>query len=255
MNKTIIFIALFAFATSCCSVKPPEKSTVTLDFGFGEDVQDTAILQLKCFTYDQLYQTPLNYEKFDLKTDTIFTLNNEKYYFRKDEDYLVLSKSRSGDTKDVNILGTKYAIHSLYPVESDSALIIITNTCLIRLSNRNYLLFYVQLFPTNSVDRLSQGILIDMDHPHTLIRFPFLQYSDSPLCLNDFDHDGNLDYARLDIHKDKITCYHLQGDQFVLDKDHYIELDGCIDKFYSINPVNSKWFFKLDNYARTTLHI
>lgn len=241
------FILLLAFATSCRSNTPPEKSTVFIDLGFGEDLQDTSAYVLKCFSYDKLYQTPLNYEAFSLKVDTTFTISNQKYYYRKDFDYLILSSSPSRDS-GINILGAKYPIASLFPEGYDPDRLIITNTCLIQFGNRNYFFFYIQCFPTNSVDKLSQGILIDLNHPDQLIRFPFLQFSDSPLCLNDFDHDGILDYACLNIHTDKITCYHLQGNQFVLDKEHYITLDGCVDKFFAINPVNSRWFFNLKKY-------
>jgi hypothetical protein len=243
-----LIITILVIFTSCKNQlkqpQPPEDKTVFLDFGYGEQEVDTSEMMEHCFTLDQLSRTPLDYEEFNFKVDTTFTVNDQKYYYRKKENELIISQSPSGDS-GVMIMGKKYPLSFLFPNADKAAYdrFYITTTALINVGTHHYFLFFACLMPTNSVIVEWDGFLVDMANPKKLIRFPFSQTSDSPLCLNDFDHDGVLDYAYHDYHK--ITCYHIKGEHFVFDPAYYVELEGCMDRFFAINAVNSKWFFPL----------
>jgi hypothetical protein len=201
----------------------PSKNVFIKDFGYGNeeftlDSSNREIVE-NMFSYQDLSKTALELMEFP--------------------DTTVYKKTPKG----VSIKGVHYPLTSLFPDgEEGPEGLFLSSAYFFKFGGKDYILFYVTYQPPNSRYSPHQGILVDLAAPHRLMPFPGLQYSTTALCINDFDHDGTLDYAYWDMVLDRISCYHLIGGHFLKDEKHYISLESSIGNFHSKNKENSYWY-------------
>lgn len=218
--KYLLYITLLIGA---CKHAPP-KTIITKDFGYGEvegweiDSSNREIVE-SLFSYEDLCKTTLDI--LDFPDSTVF----------------------KETPKGINIRGNFYPLTALFPGgEERTQGLFLSSQYFFKFGDKDYILFYVTDQPPNSNISFSQGTLVDLAAPGKLMPFPELQNSTTYLCINDFDHDGMLDYAHWDNALDSISCYHLMNGQYIRDEKHYISLEGSIENLHSKNKENSHWY-------------
>jgi len=116
------------------------------------------------------------------------------------------------------------------------------------LKNRKFIVFYmynIALSTSAMYQLVSLFEITNLNQPIPLItRY---QACDDLKCFNDFNHDGNLDFADWNEHEDTLSCYTLpKGEKkFVKLNDRFLKIDEKTFGFYTVDTQNSKWFFSL----------
>lgn len=217
--KYLLYITLFIVACK----QTPRENVYYKDFGYGEqdfplDSPSREYIQ-SMFSYENLSKTTL--ETLDFPDSTVF------------------EETPNG----VNIKGKYYTLNDLYPEGKDEPDgLYLSSRYWFKFGGKDYILFYVTYQPPNSHVSPTQGILVDLADPAKLMPFPALQFSPTFLCINDFDHDGILDYAHWDLGMECISCYHLVNGQYEKDERHYIAVASSMYLYSVKNEENSYWY-------------
>ncbi|WDF57659.1 hypothetical protein PQ462_13120 [Flavobacterium sp. KACC 22758] len=101
-------------------------------------------------------------------------------------------------------------------------------------------------------------VLLNVKNRKILKSFCFIDgYIEGKDCFGDFNNDGLLDYMNWDFLKDKIAIYSLNGNNFQIDKNHYVKMkqskeqkeitkeQGIMLVYDLFDKKKSKWFYKL----------
>lgn len=217
--RYLLCITLFIAA---CKQVPP-KNVFYKDFGHGEQEfpLDSPYSQeiRKMFSYEDLSKTTLEIKDFP--------------------DSTIFQETSTG----VNIKGKYHPLTALFPDGDEGPDgLYLSDQYFFKFGGKDYILFYVTYQPPNSHVSPTQGILVDLAAPGKLMPFPGLQFSPTFLCINDFDHDGTLDYAHWDLHLGCISCYHLVNGQYLKDERHYIAVASSMDLYSIKDNENSYWY-------------